>query len=245
MDRRLLSLAIVTVAVVAGVGALVLLARDDETRPAVAYAPVIDPSRFTTEIDNAYLPLRPGTKWEYSGTGGDGEVERTVVEVTRDARMVMGVTCVVVRDEVTVDGHLVELTYDWFAQDAEGNVWYFGEDTAEYEQGRIVNHDGAWEAGVDGAQPGIVMPAGPRVGDSYRQEYYAGEAEDHGEVVRLDERVAVPFGTFDNVLMTRDFTPLEPGVVEHKFYARGVGLVREMKAEGGAGRSDLVLMTTS
>jgi hypothetical protein len=209
---------------------------DTSTPP---YAPEIDPAEFTTAIDNPWLPLRPGTVWVYEGRG-EAEGERIVVEVTSETRVVMGVECVVVRDTVSEDGEVVEDTFDWFAQDAEGNVWYFGEDTKDYEDGEVVSTEGAWEAGVDGAQPGIVMPGIPKVGDAYRQEYLAGEAEDMGEILSLDERAVVPFGTFDPVLQTKDFTPLEPGVVEHKFYAEGIGLVLEVKVEGGEERVELV-----
>ncbi len=147
------------------------------------YSVTIDPANFVPEIDNDRLPWSPGSKWVYESTGGE-EVERIEVVVTDEKRTVMGVSTTVVRDTVTVDGALVEDTYDWYAQDQEGNVWYFGEETAEYEDGEIVSTAGAWEAGVDGALPGIAMEADPTVGDSYRQEYYPGEAEDMAEVVR-------------------------------------------------------------
>jgi hypothetical protein len=152
----------------------------------------------------------------------------------------MGVTCVVVRDTVTLDGEVVEDTYDWFAQHVDGAVWYFGEDTKEYEDGQVSSTEGAWEAGVDGAQPGIVMPAEPKVGDSYRQEYYQGEAEDMAEVLSLTESVTVPAGTYQDVLMTEDVNPLEPDVVEHKYYASGAGLVLTVQVEGGSDREELV-----
>jgi hypothetical protein len=227
--------------------AVVRLTGDDEPsdeQTVAAYAPEIDPAEFTTEIDNRYLPLVPGTRWVYEGEGDEGESERIVVEVTGDTREVMGVTTVVVRDTVSVDGEVVEDTYDWYAQDSEGNVWYFGEDTAEYEDGEVVSTAGAWEAGVDGAQPGIVMEADPQVGDSYRQEYYAGEAEDMGEVVALDESVMVAFGSFDGVLVTRDTNPLEPEVVEHKVYAPGVGVVAEFEIVAAAtAQAELVEFT--
>ena len=150
----------------------------------------------------------------------------------------MGIDAVVVRDTVTVDGAVVEDTFDWYAQDRAGNVWYLGEDVSNYEDGEVVDHDGSWEAGVDGALPGVVMPAEPSVGDAYRQEYLAGEAEDMGEVIALDGEVEVPAGAFAEVVTTRDWTPLEPDVVEEKDYAPGVGLVRERAAgEPGADRA--------
>ena len=212
-----------------------LLARDGED----PYEPDIDPSRFTTEIDNPYLPFTPGRRWVYEGETEDG-VERIVVEVTSATREVMGVETVVVRDTVSVDGEVVEDTYDWYAQDDEGNVWYFGEDTHEFEDGVPVNEAGAWEAGVDGAQPGIVMQADPEVGAPYRQEFLEGEAEDMGQVIEVSTSVTTPAGRFGDVIVTKDWTPLEPEVIEHKHYARGVGLVMEEKVEGGDERIELV-----
>jgi hypothetical protein len=197
-------------------------------------ATTFDPATFTTEIDNPYLPLRPGTRWVYRGTTDEG-TERVVVTVTDRTREVLGVDAVVVRDTVTVDGALVEDTDDWYAQDADGNVWYLGEDTTEYEDGKPTGHPGAWEAGVDGAQPGVVMPADPRDGQVYRQEYLAGEAEDAAEVLSAREKVSGPTGSYDRVVLTRDYTPLEPDVLEHKLYAPGVGLVLEVGVSGGSG----------
>jgi len=155
------------------------------------------------------------------------------VTVTNETKEIMGVTCVVVRDTVTVDGELVEDTFDWYAQDKYGNVWYFGEESKQYEDGDLVSLEGSWKAGVDGAQPGIIMEADPVVGDLYRQEFAPGEAEDMGEVLALGETVTVPAGTFTDCLKTKDFTPMEPEVVEHKYYAPGVGVVKEVMVEGG------------
>ena len=215
-----------------------LLVRDDSD----AYSPQIEPGEFTTDVDNPYLPLTVGTRWVYEATDDEGATERIVVEVTNRTKRVMGVDCLVVRDTVTVDGEVFEDTFDWFAQDADGNVWYFGEETREFEDGEV-SSAGSWEAGMDGAQPGIVMKARPRVGDDYRQEFYEGEAEDRAKVLALDEQVSVPFGSFDGVLKTEDVNPLEPGVVEQKFYARGVGLVQEEEVRGGSGRTELIEMS--
>jgi hypothetical protein len=163
------------------------------------------------------------------------------VTVTRRAkRVAAGIDALVVHDLVTERGRWVENTYDWYAQDRAGNVWYLGEDTTEYEDGKAVSMEGSWEAGVDGARAGIAMPAHPRVGMAYRQEYYAGHAEDRARVLSVDEQAGVPFGHFAHVLMTKDFTRLEPRVVEYKFYARGVGPVLTLGASGGAGREELV-----
>jgi hypothetical protein len=196
------------------------------------YRPQIDPADFADVVDNPYHPLEPGTVRVYEGRS-EGEREETVVTVTDRTREVMGVTTTVVRDQVFVAGELAEDTFDWFAQDRHGHVWYFGEETAEYEDGKVVSREGSWEAGVDGAQPGIVMPGDPRIGEAYRQEYYAEEAEDMGKVVRLGTSVTVPYGSFNDVLVTEDWTPLEPKLLENKYYAPGVGVVLERLIEGG------------
>ena len=138
---------------------------------------------------------------------------------------------------------MIEDTYDWYAQDQDGNVWYLGEDVKDYEDGQVVSTAGSWEAGVDGAQPGIIMQAQPRVGLTYQQEYYEGEAEDAAEILSVDERVTIPYGTFDQVLKTRDFTPLEPDVEEEKYYAQGVGSVLAVTVKGGSARLELVAVT--
>lgn len=205
------------------------------------YSPIIDPADFVAGIDNEYFPLTPGTTFIYQGETEEG-IERIEDYVTHQSREILGVTCTVVRDKVWVDDELVEETFDWYAQDKEGNVWYFGEDSKEYENGVVVGTEGSWEAGVDGAKPGIIMEGNPRIGDSYRQEYYEGEAEDMGEVLSLNESVSVPYGSFENCLKTKDWTPLEPGIVAHKFYAPGVGLVLEIEA--GLERVELVDITT-
>jgi hypothetical protein len=201
------------------------------------YHPTIDPADFVAAIDNPLLPWAVGTHFTY--VGGEETIE---VTVTSDTRTILGVPCVVVRDTVTVDGELVEDTYDWYAQDADGNVWYLGEETAEYEGGEVVSTEGSWEAGVDGAQPGIVMPADPTPGPAYRQEYYPCHAEDMAEVVSTSESVTVPYGSFDGCLQTREFTPLEPDVNEYKYYCDGVGLVLEVDVASGA-RVELTAVT--
>lgn len=208
-----------------------------------AYSVEIDPANFTSVIDHPYLPKRPGTVWTYEATSDDGEIETITVEVLDEYRIVMGVETIVVRDTVYGgDGELVEDTFDWFAQDADGNVWYFGEDTTSYDEG-VASDAGAWEAGVDGALPGIVMPAVPAVSETgYRQEYLAGEAEDMGQIIAVDGSVGVPAGDYDDVIVTRDWTPLEPDVVEEKTYARDVGFVYETKAAGAGPGEEVVLI---
>jgi hypothetical protein len=206
------------------------------------YDPAVDPADFGGPVDNPYLPFLPGSRWVYEGTS-DGETERIEVAVTGETRQVMGIEAVVVRDTVSVDGEVVEDTDDWFAQDAEGNVWYLGEDSKEYEGGEVTSTEGSWEAGVDGALPGIVMPAAPAVGQAYRQEFYEGEAEDLAEVLRLDGRETVAGEAYDALLVTEEWNPLEPDVVEEKSYARGIGLVVEVTTVGGEGRVELVEFT--
>ena len=228
------ALLLVLVALAAGCGT------DERTPLPQGSEPVeLDPAEFSAEIDNPYWPMQPGSTWVYR----EGK-RRIEVTVTNRTRTVMGVETRVVHDLVTEDGVPVEDTFDWYAQDADGSIWYFGEDTTEFEDGKPVGHAGAWEAGVDGAQPGILLPADPEVGMTYRQEYYAGEAEDRAEVLSVDERVEVPAGTFEGTLQTEDTTPLEPDVVEHKFYARGVGPVLALKVKGDTGREELVSFTT-
>jgi hypothetical protein len=190
-------------------------------------------------VDNPLFPLVPGTRYVYQS--GEETIE---VTVTDDTKQILGVTAIVVRDVVSVGGEIMEDTYDWYAQDKTGDVWYLGEDTKEYENGQLVGTRGSWEAGVDGAQPGIIMHAAqPAVGVPYRQEYYVCEAEDWGEVVSLNESVTVPYGSFDNCLQIREFSPLEPGISEYNYYAPGVGLVLEVDVQSGA-RTELIEVIT-
>ena len=204
----------------------------------------LEPADFTAEIDNPYWPMSPGARWIYRESGPDGAEQRVVVTVTNETRVVMGIEARVVHDVVTEEGELVEDTFDWYAQDADGNVWYLGEDTKEYEGGKVATTAGSWEAGVDGALPGVIVPAEPEVGMTYRQEYYAGEAEDAAEVLSLSERAEVPYGSFEDVLLTKDFTPLDPDVLEYKLYARGVGPVLVLGVSGGSDREELLRLTT-
>ena len=203
------------------------------------YAPVIEPAEFVEVIDNPYLPMPVGARWRYEGES-DGELEVVEIVVTPDREEIMGISAVVVRDTVSVDGEVVEDTLDWFAQDGEGNVWYLGEDSKDYEGGEVVSTEGSWRAGVDGALPGIVMPASPEPGAAYRQEYAPGEAEDMMQILELGTGEEVPAGPFDDVLTTLEWTPLEPDVTEEKAYAPGVGKIRESTTEGGDEHVELV-----
>jgi hypothetical protein len=199
----------------------------------------IDPDNFVSTVDNPYFPLVPGTVLIYEGTSG-GEREVVTIRVTHATEEILGVTCIVVRDTVKVAGEVKEDTFDWYAQDVDGNVWYMGEDTKEYEDGEVTTTEGSWGAGVNGALPGVIMPAHPEIGLAYTQEHYAGEAEDKGMIVALGEHVTVPFGSFEEVVVTEDWTPLDPKVREHKFYAPSVGVVFEEIVRGGEGVLRLV-----
>lgn len=203
------------------------------------YEPDIDPARFHNEIDNPYFPLEPGTTFVFEGSS-DGEKETGTVTVTDETKKILGIDCVAVRDEVKVDGELAELTFDWFAQDDDGNVWYMGEDSSDYEDGKKVSSEGSWEAGVDGAQPGIVMPGSPRVGLEYRQEYYEGEAEDIAKVIATDGEVKTDYDSFTDLVVTEDRNPLEPEILERKYYAKGLGVVLERHIKGSDEQMELV-----
>jgi hypothetical protein len=205
----------------------------------VPYAATIDPARFTDMITNRYLPLTPGTTYIYMGTK-DGKSQRNEVTVTRETKTILGVRCVVVHDIVLEEGQLAEETFDWYAQDDDGNVWYFGEDSKEYEGGKVASTNGSWQAGVKGAQPGIVMNALPKVGDSYRQEYYRGEAEDMAKVLRVNDTKTVAAGSYREVVVTEDTTPLEPDVVEQKYFAPDVGFIAGIMVKGGSEQLELV-----
>ncbi len=195
-----------------------------------SYNPKIDPADFRSTVDNPYYPLVPGTTLKYVEKSM-GETKENEITVTHDTKMVMGVKCVVVHDKVTENGVLQEDTYDWLAQHKDGTVWYFGEDTKEISPGGAVSTQGSWEAGVNGAQPGILMPANPTPGEPYRQEYGLGVAEDMGQIVATDVTVTVPAGTFTQCVKTKDWSLLEPGS-ENKWYAKGVGVVKEVSTAG-------------
>ena len=221
--RRITLLGVIVgsmIALVAGCGGPDQGSGGSSAETGKSYSPNIHPADFVDVIDNKYFPLDPGTTFLY-----EGSTERDVMAVTSDTKKIMGVRCVVVDDRGYDGGKLIEKTYDWFTQDNKGNVWYFGEDTKEIKNGKVTSTKGSWEAGVDGAKPGIIMQADPKVGESYRQEYYKGEAEDMAKVVSLNESATVPYGSFDHVLVTREWSPLEPSYDEHKYYAPGVGQV--------------------
>jgi hypothetical protein len=197
------------------------------------------PTTFVRGVDNPWFPLKPGTTFIYKGAK-DGLHGRDVVTVANRTTRIRGVRCTAVEDRLYLNGRLAERTTDWYAQDATGNVWYFGETTAELDKsGHVTSREGSWRAGVDGARAGILMTALPKVGQSFRQEYYKGHAEDHFAVLSLSASVVVPYTASAHALLTKEWTPLEPDTLDHKIYIRGIGLVKEETIKGGDERWEL------
>jgi hypothetical protein len=201
-------------------------------------------SSFSPNVTNAWFPLQMGSVYRYRGVK-DGEPSREVMTVTHRTRTIDGARCVVVADLLYLRGKLEERTRDYYTQDADGNVWYFGEDTAELDaNGQVKTREGTWHAGVNGAKPGIFMYAHPRAGQSARQEDLKGQAEDHFQVLRRGVALTVPFKAFRRTLLTKEWTPVEPDVLDHKYYARGIGTVLEQTVKGGDERNELVFFTS-
>jgi hypothetical protein len=209
---------------------------------AAAGTPRMPPaSSFSARVDNPWLPLKPGTRFVFTGVK-DGKRSRDVVTVLNKTKTIDGVPCAAVHDMLYLRGKLEERTTDWYSQDSKGNVWYFGENTAELDRhGHVTSREGTWRAGVHGAKAGIFMPANPRVGQSGRQEFLKGHAEDHFKVVSVFRSLDVA-GT-QNMLLIKEWTPLEPGVIDHKFYVRGLGVVLEQSEKGGNERNELISIT--
>ena len=200
-------------------------------------------SGWVKEVTNRFFPLPPGTTYHYVGQT-DGIPTSDDMEVTHQKKIILGVSCTVVHDVAYTNGVLSEDTFDWYAQDTEGNVWYFGEDTKELDaNGNVISTEGSWEAGVNGALPGIIMEANPHVGDKYQQEFAAGVAEDKAQVLSVNESACVAYGCFDDLLETKEWSALEKGVTEHKFYAAGVGNILADVVKGGDEHSELVSIT--
>jgi len=232
MNRILFLTAIALVAATA-LGVAVLATPAESAIPPSSY--------FSARVDNQWYPLKPGTQYVYTGVK-DGQPSRDILTVTHQTKTIDGVPCVVVHDRLYLRGHLGERTTDWYSQDRQGNVWYFGEDTAELDKnGKVASTTGTWTAGVNGAQPGIYMPAHPRIGQSGRQEFYKGQAEDRFKVIGLFGTVTAPGSK--NALLTQETTPLEPGTIDHKLYVRGIGTVLEQTEKGGDERNELVTVT--
>jgi hypothetical protein len=203
-----------------------------------------DPGNFVSKVDNKFFPLKPGTTFFYKGAE-EGAPTTNKTFVTHKTKQILGVDTTVVRDRAFKKGVLVEDTFDWYAQDKDGNVCYFGEDTKELDKhGNVISTEGSWEAGVDGAEPGIIMEAKPKVDDTYQQEFAPGVAEDMAKILSLDKSTCVPYRCFGNLLLTKEWTPLEPGVAEHKYYAKDVGFIRGVIVTGGKEHTELVRITT-
>jgi hypothetical protein len=222
MNKTILSILVVLLIIGAGVWFKLKHTPVQDTGTTSEYEPTTNPSDFSTSINNPYFVLTPGTKFTYQSKTKKG-VEHSEFYITKEKKAVLGVAVVVVSDKLWLNGDLTEDTQDWFAQDKDGTVWYFGESTSKLAHGKILDHTGSWEAGVNGAKPGIIMEGNPKVGDSYREEYLAGQAEDRADIVSRTESVSVPFGTFTNCLKTKNYTMLDPGKVEYKYYCTKVG----------------------
>jgi hypothetical protein len=219
----------------------ILLAACGTSSGSNAYNPTIDPANFVPVVDNPLFPLKPGTVWEYI-VDKEGATAKVVITVMPATKKIVGVTTTVVHDLVTEGGQVTEDTWDWYAQDREGNVWYFGEATTKTEGGKT-STEGSWEAGVNGAKAGVIMEAHPKVGDNYRQEYAPGVAEDRAEVLSLNESVTVRRGAFSGCLKTKDYSPLKPDLVENKVFCPGVGQVLVTHVKGPREREELVAIT--
>jgi len=228
MTRRLLTLLAATaVTAVLAVGAWVPNARASGS----AYEPVLDPANFVAVIDNPYFPLPIGRTLVYEGIK-DGQSQVDTVTVTDQTKVIEGITARMVSDVSTHDGTLLEKTFDWYAQDKQGNVWYLGEDTTAYLASGKTDTSGSWQAGVHDAEPGIIMEANPQIPDAYRQEFLVGEAEDTAWVVERGGTVTVPYGKLRNTLTTLEATRIEPGLYDQKIYAPGIGIVLEQSLTG-------------
>jgi hypothetical protein len=228
-------------AVLFGVAALIAIpvAPGASESPATPTRPP-GPAGFVGRVDNPWFPLLPGTQYIYRGVKED-QPSRDVFLITAATKTIQGVRCTVVHDRLYLSGHLHERTEDWYAQDRAGNVWYFGEATAELSpNGSVRSTEGSWQAGVDGARAGVFMPAQPHPGQSGRQEYYRGHAEDHFRVLSLSADVETPAISSSRALLTREWTPLEPGAVDHKLYVKGIGTVLEQAVKGDDERNSLV-----
>src|SRR5215510_5830666 len=203
------------------------------------YAPVLDPGNFVPVIDNPYFPLPVGRQLVYTGVK-DGQTQLDTVTVTDQKKVILGISTTVVSDVATHDGALLEKTFDFYAQDNQGNVWYLGEDTTAFLPNGKTDTSGSFLAGVDGAQPGIIMEANPQIPDAYRQEYLAGQAEDTAWVVQVGGTITVPYGKLRNTLTTLEATRLEPGAYDQKVYAPGLGIVLEQSLTGAPETARLV-----
>jgi len=239
MSRKLLTL--VAFAAIAGTIAGVAWIANAKASNS-GYEPVLDPANFVAVIDNPYYPLPVGRTLVYEGIK-DGQTQVDTVTVTAGTKVIEGITATVVSDISTHNGTVLERTFDWFAQDKQGNVWYLGEDTTAFLANGKVDTSGSWQAGVHDAEPGIIMEAHPQIPDAYRQEYLAGQAEDTAWVVQLGGTVTVPYGTLRNTLTTLEATRVEPGSYDQKVYAPGIGIALEQALTGPNEVAKLVSVT--
>jgi hypothetical protein len=238
MHRTVVAAVVAIATTVAVIAAVIVHAAPPSSAPSCP-RPTALPSTFVGEIDNPYFPLKPGTTLSYRGKL-EKKSATDVFSVTSQTKVILGVTTTVVRDQVFMKGELVEDTEDWFAQDTEGNVWYLGEDTREFENGVVVSTEGSWEAGVHGARAGIFMPANPKVGQVFKQEDAKNVAEDCFKIVDLNASVKTPFVTSNEAMKTEEFSLIDPGLLDIKHYVRGIGLVRD---EGASDFLELVSVT--
>jgi hypothetical protein len=200
----------------------------------------LHPSDFVDRVDNPWFPLKPGSKWRYRGREGHSRFADKM-RVTHRTKRIEGVRTTVVHDVVLKHGKPREVTNDWYAQDRHRNVWYFGENTRELDRhGHVTSREGTWKAGRDGARPGVLFPGHPRVGQQARQEYYKGHAEDHFKILDIDARVSTPYVSTHHAVRTKEWTPLEPNVIDNKYYVRRVGDVKEKTVKGPTERLHLV-----
>ena len=211
--------------------AVLVSACGDRAQPAAPLSPAPSSSEFAASRSNPFFPLVPGTVYRYDAVTDQG-TEIDSFFVTTATKVILCVTTIVVHDQVWANGQIVEDTFDWYAPDSQGNVWYFGEDSKKFKNGELIGTEGSWEAGKNGARQGIIMKGYPKVGDSYRQEYSPGVAEDMARVVSLNESVTVPYGSFKECLKTQEWTPLDPDFVTEKIYCRGIGEVNSVRVRG-------------
>lgn len=224
--------AVVSASLAGAIGlSVVVAATSGATGPPSAYEPVLDPAHFVSVIDNPYYPLPVGRTLVYRGLK-DGKTQIDRVTVLSKTRVVEGITATVVRDVAKHGTELLEKTFDWLAQDDQGTVWYLGENTKAFNADGTVDTSGSWESGIDDAEPGIVMEPDPQVPDAYRQEYLAGQAEDTAWIVDRGGPVTVPFGRLHHALTSLEFARIEPGVIDQKIYAPGLGIVSEVSRDG-------------
>ncbi|OGC38321.1 hypothetical protein A2V54_00970 [candidate division WWE3 bacterium RBG_19FT_COMBO_53_11] len=235
--RNKLIFALIILAVAVGAVGVYYWYQNQRTGSA-EYNPTTNPADFGSVVDNPYYMLVPGTTFTYQSETPEG-TENNIVIVTDKTKEILGITAIEVWDRVWLDDELIEETYDWYAQDKEGNVWYLGEDSKEYDNGKVTSTLGSWEAGIDGAKPGIIMEANPKVGDSYRQEYFQGSAEDMGDVISLGKTVSISYGTFDNCLQTRDWSKIDSALNEYKYYCPEIGTLALEEEVNGQGKTEL------